>query len=535
MKRRQFLAWSAGSLALSQQRSAVAQSPTSEETDVTLLAWLPEGLPLPESYLTRLYFLDLQEEPQYNPRRRTVVPGKAISQAPQWPCAIALQMPVQGFGEVTLYADNQGRGFTPSDFPLTLNRAFARDRIHRVQTALTTWQRVGHRVSPTIAARLERARALWQQAEQTDALPEQVQLWNESLVESLWAGEESAIARAQQRIQQRPPRINFRFGSNFFGHPAQGESYDRYFRQLFNYATVPLYWSGFEPTPGQPQYGPVDEQVNWLRQAGITPKGHPLVWFHEASVPDWIRGKPYGEVRSQLQQRIQDITRHYGSQIPIYDVINEAHEVPWSNELNLSPNQFLELTRMACETVRQGFPQAQRILNNCCLWAENVAYFGPPQRSPYRYLQTCLEANIPFEVIGLQLYYPDQDMFEIDRRLDRFISLGKPIHITEMAASSQTGIDEQSLLEEAVGLWHGPWSEAIQADWAEQIYTLAYSKPEIQAVTWWDFSDVGGFWPFGGLLNRELQPKQAFYRLQSLLQDWQIPHTLKDTELETPL
>ncbi|HEY9880854.1 MAG TPA: hypothetical protein V6D29_20510, partial [Leptolyngbyaceae cyanobacterium] len=94
MKRRQFLAWSAGSVVLS-QRSGTAQPSVSVETvetEVTLLAWLPGGTPLPESYLTRLYFLDLDDEPQYNPRRRTVVPGKAQSQAPQWPCAIAMRM-----------------------------------------------------------------------------------------------------------------------------------------------------------------------------------------------------------------------------------------------------------------------------------------------------------------------------------------------------------------------------------------------------------------------------------------------------------
>ncbi|HZG38823.1 MAG TPA: 1,4-beta-xylanase, partial [Nodosilinea sp.] len=62
----------------------------------------------------------------------------------------------------------------------------------------------------------------------------------------------------------------------------------------------------------------------------------------------------------------------------------------------------------------------------------------------------------------------------------------------------------------------------IQADWVEQIYTLAYSKPQIEAVTWWDFSDQATFWPFGGLLNRDNQPKAAYYRLQGLKQAWGI-------------
>jgi len=91
-----------------------------------------------------------------------------------------------------------------------------------------------------------------------------------------------------------------------------------------------------------------------------------------------------------------------------------------------------------------------------------------------------------------------------------------------MAVSSSTGIDENSQPAEARGLWHAPWSEAIQADWVEQVYTLAYSKPEIKAVSWWDLSDQATFWPFGGLLNRENQPKAAYYRLQGLKTAWGI-------------
>jgi GH35 family endo-1,4-beta-xylanase len=150
-----------------------------------------------------------------------------------------------------------------------------------------------------------------------------------------------------------------------------------------------------------------------------------------------------------------------------------------------------------------------------------VAYNGPGHRSPYRYLQSCLQAGIDFEVIGLQLYYPDHDLFEIDRCLDRFASLGKPIHITEMATSSQP-TEGNSSMQIAAGSWRGPWSEALQADWLEAIYTLAYSKPAVEAISWWDLCDRDTFWPFGGLLDAHCQPKLAFQRLLSLQTAWGI-------------
>ena len=71
--------------------------------------------------------------------------------------------------------------------------------------------------------------------------------------------------------------------------------------------------------------------------------------------------------------------------------------------------------------------------------------------------------------------------------------------------------------------WHGPWSETTQADWMEAVYTLCYSKQHYQAITWWDFSDhKGHFWPFGGMLNADLTPKESYRRLLKLQKDWGV-------------
>lgn len=520
MKRRRFLHYTTTSaLATSYWLGQAEDKLLASPPPLSLRAYLPNGDPLPKFELNRLYFLGLDDEPIPH-RDRTVEDGILTSQPPSGRFAIALQLPVEGFGDVTLYADNQGRGFTPTDFPLVLNGAFARDRLYRVNQACDRWQRQGYGIPQQVRDRLHRAQAYVTQASQTSDPQTQIPLWNNALVEGLWAGEEAALSRARQRIAHTPPRQGFKLGCNAFGHPGLGAEYDRHFEALFTTATVPFYWKPFEPERGRPNYTEVDTQIAWLRQAGIAPKGHPLTWFHEVSVPDWVRPLPYEQVKAALHQRIVEITQRYGSQIPTYDVINEAHIVPWGNELGYDQEQFLDLTRMACEAAKEGYPAVQRVINSCCLWARNVAIYGPPQRSPYQYLKACLAAAIDFEIIGLQLYYPDQDMFEIDRLLDRFVGLGKPIHITEMGCSSNTGTDENSIMGEAEGMWHAPWSEQVQADWVEQIYTLGYSKPEIEVVSWWDLSDQAVFWPFGGLLNRENQPKAAYYRLQGLKKAW---------------
>jgi GH35 family endo-1,4-beta-xylanase len=136
-------------------------------------------------------------------------------------------------------------------------------------------------------------------------------------------------------------------------------------------------------------------------------------------------------------------------------------------------------------------------------------------------MQACLAANVPFEATGLQLYYPNHDLLEIDKMLERFARLGKPIHITELGVPSATTEDKNSSMVTPFGYWHQPWSETIQADWIEQFYTLCYSKSYIEAITWWDFSDqIGHFWAHGGLLNTEGKPKESFDRLKALLTQW---------------
>lgn len=81
----------------------------------------------------------------------------------------------------------------------------------------------------------------------------------------------------------------------------------------------------------------------------------------------------------------------------------------------------------------------------------------------------------------------------VDLLLNAFAALGKPIHITEMGVNGgfrQKGNAGSSWSQMAMseGTWHGGWNEHTQADWLEQFYTIAASRKEIQALTWWDLS-----------------------------------------------
>ena len=71
--------------------------------------------------------------------------------------------------------------------------------------------------------------------------------------------------------------------------------------------------------------------------------------------------------------------------------------------------------------------------------------------------------------------------------------------------------------------WHTtPEGEAAQAEYAEQFYTLLYSHPAVEAITWWDFSDYHA-WQGApcSLVRADMSPKPFYERLLQLVHgDW---------------
>ena len=83
-------------------------------------------------------------------------------------------------------------------------------------------------------------------------------------------------------------------------------------------------------------------------------------------------------------------------------------------------------------------------------------------------------------------------------------------------------ISEISIPSEPIGkgYWGQAWSEELQAEYLEAIYTIFFSKPLVMGIGWWDVTDAGAFIYYGGLLDEQAQPKQAYYTLQNLINNW---------------
>jgi endo-1,4-beta-xylanase len=496
--------------------------------------------PYPDPIMPRLtwaFATNVHQDPFESPISVTdegvVIPAAVGEQ----PFAINARWFVPGFGFVWLTADNAGQMYTAEDFRgervRNLNLEFARSYVAYNIGALERYQRAGTRFSPEVRHLHALAQELLADAErsQSEVAGDRA---NRALRYALWAGEKIEFEHA--RAVLATPRLGeFHFGceTRQFIWAKSEETIER-FKDVFNFATITHYvwdtwYEPFEPREGDYRWGIKDNIVDWLYPEGITLQGRPLFWPHPSVTPEWLARKSYSEVLTYLDRHVEELVSHYGEKVLQWEVVNEYHD--WSNVHDFSKDQITDVVRFASEKTHEVNPRVKRIINNCCPYAEYApgrrAAHGPsphPMRSPRRFMQDLVEAEVPFEVTGLQMYFPQRSVVDIVRHVERFAAFGRPVYITEIGATS--GPTRQEILLESMPMqgplfqWRRPWDEELQADWLEIMYTIFYSKPYIQAVNWYDFADFRTFIQNGGLIREDAAPKASYHRLQNLLAGW---------------
>jgi len=228
--------------------------------------------------------------------------------------------------------------------------------------------------------------------------------------------------------------------------------------------------------------------------------------------------------------RVREAISRLRSRVHIWDVINEAHvqAETGTDMAGFTREQNVEMTVAALKAARDTDPTCYRVVNNTGTWCDYYMAGKPAawQQCVYDYLSMVRDAGADYEAIGLQYYHSGRDMVEFERNLELFQAFGKPVHLTELGIpSSSEEAPKSKWWGGGVGgarfVWHGEkFTETSQADWFEQVYTIAYSKPWVQAISTWDLADPASI-PHGGLLKEDGAPKESYQRLTTLLAHWQ--------------
>ncbi len=448
----------------------------------------------------------------------------------------------EGFGYLFITADNGGEYYelppAGTTRELNLNFEMARSRVVRNRKRFNRFSSEGWIPSPEARKFLQISE---EYLEDASKLPsdegKRAELSEKALLYAMHNSEQIEIESAWSRIARVPFREDFFIGCDARGYMQMDiELFFERFIELFNYATITHYlvsgvYDDFEPIRGELQFDLRDVVLRQLRKRNITVEGRPLFWFYKTTTPDWLRKMNYDQLLKYVESHAREVVGHYGDEMYAWEVVNEMHD--WANELQLNPEQLVNVAKLACEVTKATNPKVLRLINNCCPFAEYVQ-LGKwtdlpakyPQRTPYQFMKDLVDAGVEFDISGIQMYFPYRDLSDTIMLIEKFESLGKPIHVTEIGTSSgPSALSVQSgklEISQDAYAWHMQWDEENQANWLEGTYTLAYSRQSVKSISWYDFVDPFDWIPNGGFLSSAKgEKKAAFDRLKSLKSRWQ--------------
>jgi endo-1,4-beta-xylanase len=319
-------------------------------------------------------------------------------------------------------------------------------------------------------------------------------------------------------------RHEFLFGANIFPlftykTQEQNDLYAKRFADLLNYATLGFYWGSYERESGKTERDHWKRVAQWCRGHDIATKGHPLVW-HQV-YPAWAPQDP-DKAKEALKARVQREVRDFAGLIDRWDVVNEA---------TVSAQQG---TGVGAWAKRDG---AAAMVAECLEWAHEanpraiLLYNDFNLSQAYEDLAADLKKRgAPVHVLGIQshMHSGEWELMRAWGVCERFKRFGLPLHFTELTVLSgeyKKGGDWQSRRAD----WPStPEGEKRQADYVEKLYTVLFSHPAVEAITWWDLMDGGWMGAPAGLVRRDLSPKPAYERLMSLIHDkWTTKLTTK--------
>ena len=318
------------------------------------------------------------------------------------------------------------------------------------------------------------------------------------------------LANGEEQSDPKSP-----FGGADPGH-AQ-ELVHRYF-DIFNMATLPFYWAVFEAQEGMPDTRRLMRAAQWIRQHGATPKGHPLAWHTLA--PQWLLDKDLDDVESTLRSRIRrDVSDFYGI-VDVWDAINEVVIMPVFEKEDNAITRLcqklgrVEMVRLAFECARQANPNVTLLLNDFNM---SPAYEA--------LIEECLEAGIRIDALGLQShmhqgYWGEDKTCEV---LDRFGRFGLPLHMTETTLVSGDLMPSHivDLNDYQVESWPStPEGEGRQAEDIERHYRTLMANAQVEAITYWGFTDTGSWLGAPcGLVRSDGTAKPSYEVLRRLIKD----------------
>lgn len=425
---------------------------------------------------------------------------------------------IDGFGKVLLPTTC----LPERERPYNLNVEMARARLMQIINKREDW---------SFFDGLEGLREISDQAQQLFIQAIQIisngtvasNLADQSLRKAMVFSEKLAIKQAESSFLTRGRSHGFGrgcLGCRIDPQRIRDANYVERLLELFGSVIIPIDWSQIEAERGSYDFSAVDACLEVLSQKKVTIGAGPLLCFSKKFLPKWLlrSGVGFEKIRETAYQFISRAVARYSGIVRAWCVVSGLNVF---NQFGFRFEQVLEMTRAANMAVKAASDRALKIIEISNPWGEYYAA-APNTIPPLVYVDMVVQSGINFDAFGLQMHFGKnqsgmhiRDMMQISSALDLFGPIGKPLYITDVAVPSQGG--EGVYDRKVAGIWHQDWDQPQQAQWIEQFYGIALSKPFIDSVVYSNLADIEDS-PIdnSGLLTEHLEPKESFRSLKKL-------------------
>lgn len=284
--------------------------------------------------------------------------------------------------------------------------------------------------------------------------------------------------------------------------------FTREFTKLFNYTMVPFHWNWYEPKRHEYNEPYTGNLLKWAEENNLKRKLHALVW-HECC-PDWAQGK---DVQKLYEERISYLMKRYGERFDFIDVVNETTVIDrFDNPVSrwIKEAGPVKTTQFATKLVRTYKPDAKLLYGD---WNVHVEAY-------YDHLKALRDNDVDIDILGMQSHM-HRDLWtqeETLRVMDRAAEFGWPIHFPECSVCSGTPIGEMQYGAGAINQFNETEEDLyFQADFTKDFYTLVFSHPAVEALSWFDFTDHRWLNAPAGVVTDDLAPKPVYHTLYDLI------------------
>jgi endo-1,4-beta-xylanase len=277
-----------------------------------------------------------------------------------------------------------------------------------------------------------------------------------------------------------------------------------------------------------------DQIVAFAKARGLRIHGHTLIWAKDANIPAWVKAfentpNAVTKITQIIQNHITTVVNHFKTDVHSWDVVNEAlkddgtfQDCLWYRVLGE------DYFRIAFQAAAAADPDCTLFYNDYNQQFESMGRFN----KTVALKATLAAAGVPFHGVGFQMHVGlEVDIDLLREKLKMYAD-----------ADFKVAISELDIRTEADG---PDYTEEMARKLAEAYWGIfrAYDKAIVDqdkkwGITMWSVSDRDNYYNVGGLVQYPMlfdysyQPKEAYYKVLSLLeQPVSSPLIFQDFEL----